>query len=132
MGSRLAAAAAALVVAGCGGGPGSDEHAARQVVNRWLDAMAGRDDRRACAQLTTRLQKLIDLQLRQLGHTKLTCRNFAARWAFEGSAAGDSGVRIARLDVRGKTATVQLVADGRESRIRLRKQNGQWRVDNYN
>jgi len=95
--------------------------------------MAVHDDRAACALLTPHLQKLIDLQLRQLGHPpRVNCRTFASHWDFPPSPVGHPGARIERLRVGGRTATVELSAPGGlETEATLRKEDGRWRVDNY-
>lgn len=133
MQTRIAAlvVSVAVALAGCGGD--SDTQAATRIVKRWLHAMAQRDDAQACALLTARLQKLIDLQLRQLGHpTGTNCHTFAARWVFPPSPVGHPGAHIARLHLRGRTGSAELVAPGAPtSTATLLKQPGGWRIDNY-
>jgi hypothetical protein len=134
----LPAIAVALLIAGCGGGGGStsvgttpDERAAAHTVADWLGALVDGDDERACSQLTPSLRDAIDRHIRIRAEPG-TCRQWAAKWIGYRKPPGHRDAHVTAVTVAGSVATATVrAAPDLESRVRLRKVGGVWRIDNY-
>jgi hypothetical protein len=132
-GVRPAAIVATLAIAGCVGACGADnrETAVRQAVGEWTSALARHDGPRACAALSTDLQRAIARHLLGEG-VEGSCNTWAARYVSPRNAASSEHVRITAVRIRGARATVSLAAPGlSDAHVRLVMERGHWRIDDY-
>ena len=131
MGARAVGLAMTLTLAGCGGTPSGQERAVKQSVREWAAAVARHDGPRACALLSTHLQRAIERHLLGEG-VEGTCRTWAARYVSPRHPASQRDARITRVRIHGDRATVTLEAPGvPEGHARLVLERGQWRIDDF-
>jgi hypothetical protein len=111
------------LVAGAGCGGTSEEDKARDVVKEYAEAIADGDERRVCATLTKDSKKRFE-------RAKTTCED-----AFKGFGkflGGQQRDKLKELDpevkVDGDRATTRIDEPPLEGEVRLKKENGVWRV----
>jgi hypothetical protein len=132
----MAVSAALPGLAGC---ERSDRSEAEDAARAFLAAMEARDDRRACALLSPRLNRALDDSFRTSPRLERprrladsTCENSAAHLISPAKAPGHRGALIRRLQVSGDSATATAAAPGQvESEIELERRDGRWRVSNF-
>jgi hypothetical protein len=118
-----------LLAGGCGGG--GDDASVRHVIQRWSDAVAARDSRSACAELSRRLRAAIERHLVGEG-VSCSCETWAARYVSPRNPGAHSGAHVTDADIDGTRASVRVSARGAgAARVRLVKEHGRWLIDDY-
>jgi hypothetical protein len=117
-----AAAVAALLIAGCGGG--SDEDTVRDTVTDFFQAMGDGDGEHACALMTPPSRKQLG------GHDCAEILSASAKKLDESDrkAMRDADVGFTTVTIKGDRATVQDGPDDNEP-IKLERVGGKWLVD---
>jgi hypothetical protein len=114
----------ALVVAGCGGGSSSGKQQVQSAFNT-LTADLSKHDPAACSLFTQRYALENTGQSNYKAATAICRRNIKG-----GSVSVPNGLKIAKVKVKGNSATVKATAPGQGSGIfHFLNQGGHWKVD---
>ena len=121
-----------LLLAGCGGG-GSADGEITKAVRGWTAALADGNGRAACARMTTAAHvELASFAKASTGITPTTaCAANATRFTRKLSSNAQRQMRdadVAEIRVDGAAATVHM-EDGGPNELVLRREGGEWRVD---
>ncbi|MDQ3739461.1 MAG: hypothetical protein M3389_00830, partial [Actinomycetota bacterium] len=126
----LAALAAALLAAGCGGGS-DDEKEVRDALLRFLSATETKDVEALCRGVTDASRKMLDTIAKARVGADAECGD--APPAEGAGAVGQQAleaVESADVAIEGDTARVE--AEGEEGRLTMRKAGDEWRLDLVN
>jgi hypothetical protein len=119
--SFVAAALAGLALSACG--ESSDADSAREAVKDYAAAVADGDERRACAMLARAARQ-------QFERSKSSCE--AAYRGFGRALNKRQREELREIEpevtVNGDRATTRIDAAPFEGKLRLRKENGEWKV----
>ena len=119
----VAALAAVAIAAGCGNSQKStDEADVRQVVEGFYTALENRDGKRACAALTEEARR----EPGSIDQSGRPCEE-----ALVEMFGGPPRPRIARVEVDGNEATVQLTDGGEGGTATLVKEDGRWQLEAF-
>jgi hypothetical protein len=127
----LAACAATLCLAACGGG-GGDESAVKDRVNATFDGFAQKDSGKVCDSLSERYKKRITS--RPVGKGAQSCeKSLGLVLTLAGnSLKGVGDTKVENVSVDGDKATADIsYKGGKKSKVALVKESGDWRVDNF-
>ena len=127
--AAVVAVAAALAIAGCGGGNDDAAHV-RKAVQAYVDAFVRGDDARTCSLMTARTREQFVRGVRPLAHTDDCATATRAVRAAAGAKAVDAlrNARISDVKVDGDSASARLTASSGQSIATLRKEGGEWKV----
>ena len=127
-GLRTAAlAAAAIVLAGCGGGEGDDRKAVEQTVIDYYVAFSADDRDRACDRLSITARDQLIQETRQKD-----CPAGIARAREDPQIKqylpGLAKVKVEKVEIDGNTATAEVKGLGASSSVPLVKEGDSWKI----
>jgi spermidine/putrescine-binding protein len=122
--------AAALALAGCGGGSSGASDQVKSTVQSYIDAFVKGDGAKACSLMSDATRTQFVARVKLLTKTSDCAKAIQTIRAAAGAATTDalSKVKLTDVKVNGSTATVKLSSGANASTAHLQKQGGSWKV----
>lgn len=122
-------ALAPLLISACGASE-EDKDDVRRTVNALYDAIAEKDEKRACAQLSRQGKRDLTKNSSPGGGRPQSCETvFGLRFTFAGDASKSAReAKVTDVEIKGDEAKATVEFRGQEGEVGLVKEAGRWKL----